>query len=44
MVPPIALALAKHPMIDEYDLSSLEGLMRAPHHSVERFSFRPARD
>ena len=27
VVPPIALALAKHPMIDEYDLSSLEGLM-----------------
>jgi acyl-CoA synthetase (AMP-forming)/AMP-acid ligase II len=27
VVPPIVLALAKHPMIDQYNLSSLEGLM-----------------
>jgi acyl-CoA synthetase (AMP-forming)/AMP-acid ligase II len=27
VVPPIVLALAKHPMVDEYDLSSLESLM-----------------
>ena len=27
VVPPIALALAKHPLIDEYDLSSIETIM-----------------
>jgi acyl-CoA synthetase (AMP-forming)/AMP-acid ligase II len=26
VVPPIALALAKHPLVDQYDLSSLEGV------------------
>jgi len=26
LVPPILLALAKHPIVDEYDLSSLEGM------------------
>ncbi len=26
LVPPILLALAKHPIVDEYDLSSLEGI------------------
>lgn len=27
IVPPIALGLAKHPMVDDYDLSSLKFLM-----------------
>ena len=27
VVPPIVLALAKHPLVDEYDLSSLTGMM-----------------
>jgi 4-coumarate--CoA ligase len=27
IVPPIALALAKHPMVDSFDLSSIESLM-----------------
>lgn len=27
IVPPIALGLAKHPMVDQYDLSSLRFLM-----------------
>jgi len=27
IAPPVAVALAKHPMIDEYDLSSLRGMM-----------------
>jgi acyl-CoA synthetase (AMP-forming)/AMP-acid ligase II len=27
LVPPILLALAKHPVVDNYDLSSLEGIM-----------------
>lgn len=27
IAPPVAVALAKHPMIDEYDLSSLQGIM-----------------
>ncbi len=27
IVPPIALALAKHPMVDQYDLSSINSLM-----------------
>jgi acyl-CoA synthetase (AMP-forming)/AMP-acid ligase II len=27
LVPPILLALAKHPLVDKYDLSSLEGIM-----------------
>jgi 4-coumarate--CoA ligase len=32
VVPPIALALAKHPLVDDYDLSSLDMIMsgRAP--------------
>jgi acyl-CoA synthetase (AMP-forming)/AMP-acid ligase II len=27
IAPPVAVALAKHPLIDEYDLSSLQGIM-----------------
>jgi acyl-CoA synthetase (AMP-forming)/AMP-acid ligase II len=27
IAPPIAVALAKHPMVDDYDLSSLNGIM-----------------
>jgi acyl-CoA synthetase (AMP-forming)/AMP-acid ligase II len=27
LVPPILLALAKHPLVDQYDLSSLDGIM-----------------
>ena len=30
VVPPIVLALAKHPLVDEYDLSSLQSSSRAP--------------
>ena len=38
VVPPIALALAKHPMIDEHDLSSLRM------HDVRRRAARPGAD
>ena len=33
VVPPIVLALAKHPMIDDYDLSSLQCLMSGIYHT-----------
>ena len=34
VVPPIVLALAKHPLVDDYDLSSLRASCRAPRRSA----------
>ena len=42
LVPPIILALAKHPLVDRYDMSSLEWVAAGRHRSEARSS-KPAR-
>jgi acyl-coenzyme A synthetase/AMP-(fatty) acid ligase len=38
VAPPITLALAKHPLVDRYDLSSLRLLIRAARRLAPRYS------
>src|SRR3712207_7146848 len=35
VAPPILLALAKHPLVDQYDLSSLTSILRSEEHTSE---------
>ena len=42
VAPPIVLALAKHPMVDQYDLSSLRQVFSAPRRCRPSSRSRPA--